>query len=728
MKLHAMVILMIELLLTILQEDINDARRELFWPGRGVSYADQIGFLIYFGSAIVVVLILLGILRHMRIWFHGKYDREEQGFLSFFVGLINRTLRNIFSRSFPTRLSYSLGAGIKNRQTKKKGSFLAHTLMMWGFIGSAIATTILTIHEYIFHEELLVGWLYLIYSFGADMAGVILVVGTIMAFVRRYITDRDYYVDTGFEDIFLLALLFWVGVSGFLMEAARITYGFINTPDLVKYEIFSVTGWLIAQLLFILVAASNDPNFLILGFHLIIYLTHLATVFTLLVYVVLSKFLHIGVGVANIALKDLGQPRGQLNFGEEGLSKIEDFSFYQLLESSACMKCHFCHNYCPAQDTGEPLSPMKVIQDVVAWGKKQYTLLGGKKDVSMLGDVPDKSGITKDVLWACVTCYACVEACPVLIGHVDMIVGMRASLLESGDIPATFTTMLESVYQNGNVWNQPKRERTKWLKDASLPRIKKSESKLLWLPGDTLAYDPRNQKVARATYDIFSKIDLDYGTFGDAEKSDGNEIRRLGEEALFRMLAEENIKMFQKRDVQRIVCSSPHAYNTIKNEYPAFGGVFDVVHITQFLWELIQVGKIEFTKELNYDVTFHDPCYLGRYNGVFDEPRKIIERLPGVIISKEMPNHKQFSYCCGGGGGGMFRETPKWVETRISERRVMEAKETFDSMAVSDRKKILITACPFCTSMLVDATKTRQLEDEIEVKDIVELVSEAMGL
>jgi Fe-S oxidoreductase len=458
------------------------------------------------------------------------------------------------------------------------------------------------------------------------------------------------------------------------------------------------------------------------------YLTHLATVFALLGYIVLSKFFHIGVGVANISLKDLSQPRGQLRFSEEGLSKIEDFSFYQLLESSACMKCHFCHNYCPAQDTGEPLSPMKVIQDVAAWGKQQYTLLGSNKDVPILGENQTQSGLTEDVLWACVACYACVEACPVLIGHVDMIVGMRASLLDSGDIPATFTTMLESVYQNGNVWNQPKRDRTSWVKEGSLPKIKKSESKLLWLPGDTLAYDPRNQKVARATYDIFSKIELDYGTFGDAEKNDGNEIRRLGEEALFQMLAEENVKMFQKRKVQRIVCSSPHAYNTIKNEYPAFGGDFDVVHITQFLWELIEEGRIEFSKDLNYDVTFHDPCFLGRYNGVFDEPRKIIEKLPGVVVSKEMPNNKQFSYCCGGGGGGMFRETPEWVETRISEQRVLEAQETFESMDASDRKKILITACPFCTSMLVDATKTRQLEEEIEVKDIVELVSEAMGL
>jgi len=247
------------------------------------------------------------------------------------------------------------------------------------------------------------------------------------------------------------------------------------------------------------------------------------------------------------------------------------------------------------------------------------------------------------------------------------------------------------VYNYGNVWNQPKRERTNWLKEGKLPKIKKSKSKLLWLPGDTLAYDPRNQKVARATFEIFTKAGVDFGTFGT---------------------------------------SSPHAYNTIKNEYPELDGHFDVVHITEFMLELIEEGRIKFTKELNYEVTYHDPCYLGRYNNVYDAPRKIIKRLPGVTF-KEMPNHGQFSYCCGGGGGNMFRDTPDWVETRISEHRVLEAKDTLlemnDSEKESSPKKVLITACPFCTSMLTDASKTQELEETLEVMDLVEMINEAMG-
>ncbi|MFX0182445.1 MAG: heterodisulfide reductase-related iron-sulfur binding cluster [Candidatus Hodarchaeota archaeon] len=704
---------MIQTILNIIQVTPG---REAYWPRHLELYGHQIGFLIYISAIIAVVIVLIGIYRALRVWFHGKYDEEDQKFLSFFISLILKVFKNLFSRNIPKRIYYGIGAGITKRKTMQWSSFIVHAMIMLGFLGAAIATIILTIHEWILHEQLLVGPLYLIHSFFADLAGFLLFMGVILALIRRYIMNRDYYDRAGYEDLFLLLLLLWISISGFFMEATRIVYGLVNEAE-ISFEIFSFIGYPLA----IVLQTLSPSNGQIFALHLFFYLSHLFVAFIGAIYIAHGKFFHIGVGLGNIMLNDMHSPAGQLQFDPEGIKAIEDFTFYQLFEASACMKCHFCHNYCPAQDSGEPLSPLKIIQDVKNWGRKQYGLIHSNKNVPIIGET---SGITSDVLWACVTCYACVNACPHLIGHINMIVGMRAALIESGEIPSTFTAMLESVYNYGNVWSQPKRDRTKWFKEGELPKIKKSESKLLWLPGDTLAYDPRNQKVARATYDILTKAEVDYGTFLDAEKNDGNEMRRLGEEALFQMLAEENIKMFKKRKVQRIVCSSPHAFNTIKNEYPEFGGEFDVVHITQFLLELIETEGIQFTKELNYEVTYHDPCYLGRYNDVYDAPRKIIEHIPGVQM-KEMPNHGQFSYCCGGGGGGMFKETPEWVEMRISERRVLEAKETLDSK--NSTKKVLITACPFCTSMLTDALKTQQLEEEIEVLDIIELVQEAMG-
>jgi Fe-S oxidoreductase len=667
----------------------------------------------------------------MRVWFRGKYDQEEQSLIKFIFVLIKRGFKNIFSRSFPRRLYIGIGSGILKRNTMNKSSFIVHTMIMLGFIGSAIATTTITIHEYIFHEELLVGDLYLFLNIGADIAGGLLFTGVILAFTRRFLRDKAYYERAGIEDLVLLILLFWISISGFFVEATRILYGINNLPlniygvdyPNIDFEMTSFIGFPLALILGIFITGET----MIFTVHSFFYLSHLMCILTLAIILTFSKFFHVLAGVGNIILSDVEKAKGQVKFHPDGIGKIEDFSFYQLLEASACMKCHFCHNYCPAQDSGEPLSPLKIIQDVKNWGKQQYGLIQSNKEVDMLGE---QSGLTQDVLWACVTCYACTNSCPHLIGHVDMIVGMRASLIEEGNVPSTFTTMLESVYQYGNVWNQPKQDRTNWLKEGKLPKIKKSDSKLLWLPGDTLAYDPRNQKVARATYEIFLKLGLDYGTFGDSEKNDGNEMRRLGEEALFQMLAEDNIKMYQKRDVKRIVTSSPHAFNTIKNEYPEYGGEFDVVHITTFLLEMIEDGRIKFNANLNYEITYHDPCYLGRYNDEYESPRKIIEKLPGVTF-REMPNHGQFSYCCGGGGGNMFRETPEWVETRISEKRVLEAKNTLGNSNGhkdgSSAKKVLITACPFCTSMLTDALKTQQLEEEFEVMDLVELVNEAMG-
>jgi Fe-S oxidoreductase len=714
---------------------MQEARREAYWPRQVESYGNQIGFLVYMCALTAVFILLIGVYRSARVWFHGRYEREDQRFLSFIITLIKRVIKNIFSRSFPRRVFYGIGAGITKRKSIQKTSFIVHTMIMAGFIGSAIATISITIHEYLFHDALLVGPLYLILNIGAEIAGVLLFVGTLLAIARRYLRDRDYYTRAGLEDLVLILLLLWISISGFFIEATRILYGLNNLPldviihdttytySNINFEMTSFIGFPLALVLQGILSVNGQ----IFALHLFFYLTHLFCVLTVAIILTFSKFFHTIAGVGNIVLADMKTPAGKLTFNADGISKIEDFTFYQLLEASACMKCHFCHNYCPAQDSGEPLSPLKVIQDVKNWGKKQYGLINSQKNQEMLGD---ESGLNEDVLWACVTCNACTNSCPHLIGHVDMIVGMRAALIESGSIPATYTTMLESAYQYGNIWNQPKRDRTNWLKEGKLPKIKKSESKLLWLPGDTLAYDPRNQKVARATYDIFAQAGIDYGTFGDSEKNDGNEMRRLGEEALFQMLAEDNIKMYNKRKVQRIVCSSPHTFNTIKNEYPQYGGDFDVVHITQLIHELIEEGQIKFTKELNYEVTYHDPCYLGRYNDIYDIPRKILEVIPGLKI-KEMPNTKQFSYCCGGGGGGMFRETPEWVKERISEKRVIEARETLNSHETSKKeekpKKILLTACPFCTSMLTDATKTKQIEEEIEVKDLVELVLEAMN-
>ncbi|MFW9996135.1 MAG: (Fe-S)-binding protein [Candidatus Odinarchaeota archaeon] len=704
---------MIKEILTAFQDWLIIASREIYWPKE--LYVERgVPQMVYGAATIAAIIVIIGAVRAMRVWFRGRYSTENQKFLPFFFELTFKAVKNLFSFSFFRRIYYGLGARITKRKKHGKYAFFVHFMIMIGFIGSMIATTILFIHEWVFHEKLVVGIVYLVFALAADLAGVILISGTTLAIIRRYINNRDYYQRGSYEDAFLIITLFIIGMTGLLTEASRLYGSLYYSGQIPEFEIFSFAGYSVAMLF----QQAGLSEKLIFNLHFVFYIVHLLLSLSLAAFLPHSKFFHVAIGTVNILLDDFDKsPRGRLIFNAAGVKSIEDFTFKELLECSTCMKCHFCHSYCPAQTSGEVLSPMQVIQDIKNFGRRQFGLLNSNKGVSIHGE---QSGITDEVLWGCVTCYACVNACPHLIGHIDMIVGLRASLIEEGCIPGTLTAILESVYNDGNIWGQSRRDRTKWTKKLTfeIPEVMKTESKILWLPGDTLAFDPRNQKVAIAMAMVLHEAGIEYGILS-VEKNDGNDVRRIGEEALFQTLAEDNIKAFKKNNVKKIITSSPHGFNTIKNEYPEFNdGVFDVIHYSEFLWELIEKGKIKFTKELDYVVTYHDPCYLGRYNGVFDAPRKVLQAIPGIKLV-EMTNIRDKSFCCGGGGGGMFRETPERVKLRISEIRALEAKDT--------KASILVTACPFCMSMLIDATKTRQIENELEVKDLVELVVEAMN-
>ena len=285
------------------------------------------------------------------------------------------------------------------------------------------------------------------------------------------------------------------------------------------------------------------------------------------------------------------------------------------------------------------------------------------------------------------------------------------------------------MYQNKNEYGQPKKERTKWAKDLpfEVPEQKKNKAELLWWVGSTSAYDPRNQKVAKAFAKILNATGTVYGTLGDKEGNTGDAVRRVGEEALFRELAESNISAFKKAGIKRIVTTSPHSFNAIKNEYPELGfdnNEIEVIHHTQFIWELIQAGKITFEKSIKKTITFHDACYIGRYNDIIETPRNILNAIPGIKLT-EMPRSGKESFCCGGGGGRAFM--PSHTEIKPSEIRVQEAKTTLDATEGSESKS-LIVECHWCVQMLTDAVKTQNIDQEIEVEEIAELVAEAMGL
>jgi Fe-S oxidoreductase len=542
-----------------------------------------------------------------------------------------------------------------------------------------------------------------------------------MAVYRRYIQKHPRAVKSDFYDWFILLGLFLAGFQGLFTEALRIV-----ATDFPSWETFSFAGYFMA----IILSFFNLDLATLQSIHFVSWWVHAFTAQFGIALILYTKLGHLGFAPLNMLFKE-NKPIGKVSINpENSIKTVKDFTVGQIISLEACMKCARCHVVCPAQASGEPLSPMMVIQDSKAIIRADFPLLSFYKKKQNYSTIPGGSKVTADVLWACTNCMACVDACPVWIHHVDIITSMRGALIEEGkDVPAPITAMLESVYQNKNEYGQPKKERTKWAKDLpfEVPEVKKNNAELLWWVGSTSSYDPRNQKVAKAFAKILNATGTVYGTLGDKEGNTGDAVRRVGEEALFRELAESNIKAFEKAGIKKIVTTSPHSFNAIKNEYPEIGfdsTKIEVIHHTQLIWELIQSGKIEFQKPIKKTITFHDACYMGRYNNIIDIPRKILKAIPGIELL-EMPRSGKESFCCGGGGGRAFM--PSHTEIKPSEIRVQEAKTTLQS-AESSVSKSIIVECHWCVQMLTDAVKTQNIDQEIAVDEIAELVAEAMGL
>jgi Fe-S oxidoreductase len=320
-------------------------------------------------------------------------------------------------------------------------------------------------------------------------------------------------------------------------------------------------------------------------------------------------------------------------------------------------------------------------------------------------------------LWLCATCGACVENCPRGVKIIDVMRAMRRLLVPDGVVPASIPNLrsvMTSIASVGNPWLQEPENRTKWAKDLGVKDFTE-QTEILYFPCCTPAFDPRVQKVAQATAEILTKAGVDFGILGTKEVCCGESVRKAGNEDLFKHLAKENIKTFIDSGVKKILVSSPHCYHTFKNEYPEFKTNFEVVHITQFLLELIQEGRLEFTKEFNKKITYHDPCYLGRHNGIYDEPRQVLRSIPGLELV-EMADYRETALCCGGGGGRL------WMETQKGERFAdLRLQQVLDVGA-----EVLAVACPYCIIMFEDSRLALKDSEAIQIKDITEIIKEVI--
>jgi Fe-S oxidoreductase len=484
---------------------------------------------------------------------------------------------------------------------------------------------------------------------------------------------------------------------------------------------------------------------------------HVAVVLGFLNYLLYSKHSHIIAALPNIYFRNLGQ-RGvlpKLNMEADDMAatgvvtKFQDFTWKSLLDGFACTECARCSNFCPAFNTGKPLSPMQVIHDIRDDMKSRMPDRGlldhlleryqqGPKAAARVEAVIPLIGgrTTEDVLWACTTCGACQEVCPVFIDHPEKIIQMRQDLvLVEEKVPADLARTFKNLEQNGNPWGIGADKRMDWAEGRGVPTLddKPDAEYLLWV-GCAGAYDDRIKKQTLALVDILREGNVDFAVLGLEEGCTGDPARRSGNEMLYQMQAQQNVETMNARKVKKVITACPHCLHTIKNEYPQLGGNFEVRHHTQVIRELIAAGKVtiegaadaranveDTTAAANGQsagsVAFHDPCYLGRWNGEYEAPRDVLDALPaGPDARRELPRNRQHGFCCGAGGGRMWMEEK--IGTRVNHNRVDEI--------IASGVETVATACPFCTIMLNDGVQDRNAGEKLAVVNVSELIARSM--
>jgi len=666
--------------------------REIFWNvGSGVRIP------VYLLGLIVVIILIYGFIKHVRLWRIGKAE-------------------NRIDKPFKRILSFLLfGLGHK-RILKEPYPGIMHLFLFWGFLALFIGTVLIFFQEdftkLFFNKIFIFGNFYLIFSFLLDLFGLLAIIGVLLALFRRYVL-RPERLDNKFEDGLVLVSLLLILLTGFTNEGLRIAS---TSPE---FERWSFLGWQFNKLF--LAIGSSEGSFESL--HLVSWWIHVILAFGFIGYISYSRLLHLISSPLNQFFRSFS-PKGEVkpildleNAETFGVGKFSEFTWKQLFDTDACTRCGRCQDNCPAYLSEKPLSPKKVIQDL-----KSHLVVQGKS-LSQNKDAEDQTPpipgnvITEDELWVCTTCGACQEVCPVFIEVVDKVVDLRRYLvlMESKFAPEV-KLFFKNMETNYNPWTIGFATRGDWAKDLKVKIIAEDKNVdfLFWV-GCAGSFDERNKKVSRTLVNLLEKASINFGILGTEEMCCGETLRRMGNEYLAQILMQQNIELFNKYGVKKIITYCPHCFNTFKNEYPQFGGNYEVFHHTEFLWDLIEKGKLKLTTSVEMSVVYHDSCYLGRYNNIYDAPRKLLESVEDTRLS-EMERKKDRSFCCGAGGGRMWME--ETLGKRINQMRVVQAVETNAS--------VLATACPYCLTMLEDGIKEKEMEQMISALDVAELLEKAL--
>ena len=607
---------------------------------------------------------------------------------------------------------------------KHLGAGIMHALIFWGFLAVSINSLHLIGRAYIPHfhlplfgPESLLGAPYIVLR---DVFEVAVLLMVLVAGFRRLVLKPER-ITLSWDAALILTLIGTLMLTDFLYN------GSLVAMDVPTGEAYSFTAAFFGSLL----SGAGMSSGALAALGHTAWWIHMAALLFFLAYLPISKHFHVVTSVFNVYFQNLQPsylPHMDLedeNIENFGVSQIEQFDWKDILDVYTCTECGRCQAACPAYATEKPLSPKKVNEHMrdhlfekTPWILQMAAQANGGEVAAYEGAALVGEVIQDETIWSCTTCKACEEACPLFIDFIDRFVEMRRHLvLEESRFPAELTSIFKNLENSGNPWGIAPEDRELWTEGLKVPKMRDAEGEVEYLVfvGCAGAFDQRSQKTLQSLVKILNAAGVNYAILGKEETCTGDPARRVGNEYLYQMMAMQNVETLNAMSFKKVITSCPHCYNTIRNEYPQLGGEYEVVHHTEVIRDLLQTGKIKLENRLEQTITYHDSCYLGRHNDIYDAPREILSAIPGVKLT-EMPRSRNKGFCCGAGGGRMWLDEHK---PRVNQNRVEEASET-DAGLIG-------TACPFCSIMIDDGIKETGHEERLQTRDVAQLVADAMG-
>lgn len=704
-----------------------EAIRQIYW-----NVGEVLGSLTVYVSALAAMLVLFyGIVRDVATWRKGRPDARLDALGSRASEFVVQTLGQK-----------------KTLQDRKPG--MMHALIFFGFLGLFIGTDVIAVEEDFTIPllgpdagKILVGDYYRAYETILDAVGLLFVGGLIWAYWRRYHQREERLHERQYDREALISLIF-VGISGYVIEGLRLANQEISGVPVFEqsWAIQSFVGYGLAVVMRAIGLGSGSE--IGLGLHLILWISHTVVSMAFLAAIPYTGLRHLVYTPLNSFFKRT-RPRGALapiaDFDAEiekdepklGVATINDLTWKQRLDLDACMSCGRCQSVCPAHASGSNLSPKFLITKMADLQRGHTVTM---KDGSVKTAEAETSGrgafdaislleqgfYDENELWSCTTCGACVEECPAMIDHVDLIVDFRRNLtMIQSEVPSGVKRVLDGIERANNPWRLPQRERANWAAGLDIPTMSdKGEADVLFWVGCAPSYDDRSKKTARAMAQLLKQADVDFAILGGEECCTGDPARRMGEELLFKQQAETNVQTLGQYKFKTLVTTCAHCYNSHQNEYVQFGGRagidYQVVHHTDYLAQLVRDQKLTPVNEVNQKVAYHDPCYIGRYNDIVDSPRELLQSIPGIELVEAPEYNRQRAMCCGGGGGNAWLEG--WGDKKTNVIRLEQLRtENPDTIAV---------ACPYCMVMFEDAAKNTGVDEKVARQDVAELLLQSV--